>query len=279
MKSTSNDIHRRPVRGKPSRHSVIVLLTDFGTSDHFIGAVKGVIFSINPSATIVDISHEVQPRQIRQAGYLLWAAYKYFPAGTVFLAVVDPGVGTRRRILAVRTAKYTFLAPDNKLLDFVLSEEKVIESIEVKTQNSPYILSPISQTFHARDIFAPVAAYVANGVALKEIGKRITLHPAKQQLVESKNKKTAEVLHIDQFGNVITNIRMLKNSVPSAKLKSLLMNKKRLSSWVKSYTEASQQTPSLIAGSSGLVEIIVKNGSAERLLRAHVGDTMTIRWK
>ena len=277
MKRTRNDIPRRPVRGIPSRSSVIALLTDFGTSDHFVGVVRGVILSINPSATIVDITHEVQPRQIRQAGYLLWAAYKYFPAGTVFLSVVDPGVGTRRRILAIRTAKYTFLAPDNKLLDFVLSEEKVIESVEVKTQNSPYILSPMSQTFHARDIFAPIAAYIANGVALKEIGKRITLRPSKQELVESENKKTAEVLHIDRFGNVITNIRMFL--APSARLKSLVMNKKRVSVWSKNYTAASEQTPSLIAGSSGLVEIIVKNGSAERLLRAHVGDRMTIQWK
>jgi len=279
MKRSRNDIPRRRVRSIPRTHSVIALLTDFGTRDHFVGTVKGVILSINPSATIVDISHEVQPQQIRQAGYLLWAAYKYFPAGTVFLSVVDPGVGTRRRILAVRTAKYTFLAPDNKLLDFVLSEEKVIEAVEVKIQNSPYILSPVSQTFHARDIFAPVAAYVANGVALKEIGKRITLRPSKQGLVESENNKTAEVLHIDRFGNVVTNIRVSKNSVPSTKLNSLMMNKKRVSRWVKSYTEASKQTPSLIAGSSGLVEIIVKNGSAERLLRAHVGDRMTIQWK
>jgi S-adenosylmethionine hydrolase len=275
MKRTRN-ISRRSTRKTSLGSSLIALLTDFGLSDHYVGTVKGVICSIHPSVTIVDITHEVLPQHVRQAGYLLWSAYRFFPTGTVFATVVDPGVGSKRRILAVRTPKYIFLAPDNMLLDFVLSEEKILEAVEVKTEKNPYILSPISHTFHGRDIFAPVAAYLARGISLKEIGNTIKIHPAMSPFVDADKAKseTGEILHIDHFGNIVTNIRAEMQA-----LSSLTINKIVVSRWISNYSEAPVNTPCLISGSSGVAELVVKNGNAQQLMNVKVGDTILLNWK
>ena len=256
--------------------SSIALLTDFGISDHYVGTVKGVIHSIHSQATIIDITHEVQPQQVRQAGYLLWAAYKYFPKGTVFLSIVDPGVGTNRRILAVRTKNYVFIAPDNMLLDAVLSEEQIVEAVEINmTSKNPYIFSPVSNTFHGRDIFAPVTAYLAAGISFNEIGKSIALHPAMSPFVESESKPVkGEVLHIDRFGNVITNLRGRKTAPFSLKIAG-----KTIHTWINNYAEAPEQTVCLIHGSSGLVEIVVKNGNAKQKLKAEIASEISFSWK
>ncbi|MCI0707490.1 MAG: SAM-dependent chlorinase/fluorinase [Ignavibacteriae bacterium] len=265
---------RRTARKVNREAPTIALLTDFGTTDHYVGTVKAVIRSINSTAAIIDITHEVSPQQIRQAGYLLWATYKFFPEGTVFLSVVDPGVGTKRRILAVRTSKFTFLAPDNMLLDFVLSQEQVIEAVEVSIESTPYVLSQRSNTFHGRDIFAPVAAYLASGVSLKEIGNPVKLHPVMSPFVGGQRERRAEVLHIDRFGNLITNIRIDNRTIAL-----LTLNSKRIDQWTSNYAEAPEGTPCLIIGSSELVEIVVKNGSAEQFLQARVGNTIDIQWQ
>src|SRR5512140_2803991 len=128
----SNETTAHSIPRKKASVRLIALLTDFGSRDQYVAAMKGVILSINPAARILDITHEVQPQRIQQAGYLLWSVYKYFPKGTVFVAVVDPEVGTKRNIVGVRTKQFIFLAPGNGLLDFILQEEKAIEKIEIR---------------------------------------------------------------------------------------------------------------------------------------------------
>ncbi len=263
-----------------SKSPVIALLTDFGHVDHCVAALKGVILSINPSATIVDISHDVQPQDIRQAGYLLWAAHKFFPNDTVFVSVVDPGVGGRRRILGVRTNRATYLAPDNMLLDFIVAEEKVLEAVEVSQADNPYTLQQVSSTFHGRDIFAPIAAHLSRGVPLKNIGRPIALHPAMSPFIHLENEKPkrAEILHIDRFGNIITNMRGERFEMVSQLIAGVVVGTKRVNTWARTYQEASPRKPALNLGSSGLVEIILRNDNAARFLRAAIGDSLRVLW-
>ncbi|TLY27641.1 MAG: SAM-dependent chlorinase/fluorinase, partial [Ignavibacteria bacterium] len=156
------------MRSRPT----IALLTDFGLSDPYVGSMKGVISAIAPGTPILDLSHEVLPQNITQAGYLLWSCYKYFPAGTIFVCVVDPGVGSGRRVLCVDGAGYRFLGPDNGLLQLVLDSLDGYSIVIV--ENRRYFRNEISPTFHGRDIFAPVAAHLSRGVRSASLGRRTT---------------------------------------------------------------------------------------------------------
>ncbi len=149
---------------------VITLLTDFGYRDGFVGSMKGVILGINPGAQIVDISHEVQPQNIDEAGFILFSTYNHFPEGTIHVAVVDPGVGSPRKIIAVKTRNYIFLSPDNGLLKYIFFREKNCRVFEVT--NRIFFLNRVSSTFHGRDIFAPVSAHLSLGTNINEIGKK-----------------------------------------------------------------------------------------------------------
>lgn len=264
-----------------SKSPVIALLTDFGRVDHYVATVNGVVLSINPSATIVDISHDVQPQNIRQAGYLLWAAYKFFPNDTIFVCVVDPGVGGKRRIVGLRTMRGVFLAPDNMLLDFILAEEKVLEAVEVPQSDNPYLLQVVSSTFHGRDIFAPVAAHLSLGVPLRKFGSPIAVHPTMSPFldVRKERSKTAEILHVDRFGNIITNLQVGHIETASHSLGAVIVGAKRINRWARTYEEAPGRKPVLILGSSGLVEIVVKNDSAARFLKATIGDSLKVLWR
>lgn len=264
--------------GKPP---VIALLTDFGLQDPYVGVMKGVIHSVNPRALVVDITHGVEPQNIRQGGYLLWSAYRYFPPNTVFVAVVDPGVGSARRILGVRTPRGTFLAPDNMLLDFILAEEAVLEAVEVYQQGNSFALSEISATFHGRDIFAPIAAHLSKGRRLGEVGKPIVVHrPMSPFLDVGKDKGSlGTVLHIDRFGNIVTNLRAGNYQEASTAVKEVSINKKPVRQWTKTYAEAPAGRPCCILGSSGLVEIVVKNDSAAHMLKAKIGHSLTVQWR
>src|ERR1041384_1514346 len=187
--------------------AIITLTTDFGMADWFVGSMKGVILGIEPRATIVDIAHEVPPGDIRAGGFALAASYRCFPRQTVHLAVVDPGVGSSRQAIAVRTADYWFVGPDNGVLSFALMQEKMLLEIR-RLDNDVYSRKPVSSTFHGRDIFAPVAARVALGVEADALGQkledyvRLPWPPTKFEL----NVVTGEVVYIDRFGNAITNI-------------------------------------------------------------------------
>ena len=254
---------------------VIVLLTDFGSWDHYGGVVKGVVTSICPNARIVDLSHEVTPYRTLEAAYFLWASYKFFPKHSIFVCIVDPGVGSSRKVLLARTASSSFLVPDNGALDLVRAEGIIDECYEVRTQGSPFVLSPASSTFQGRDVFAPVAGYLANGVAPGEFGPPYSLPRIESPFVASTKKRTGFVLHCDRFGNIVTNIRNdLFESLRGIRMKRSLIVEK-----VKYYAEGKKNTLSLIRGSSGLVEIVIREGNASGKLKIEPETALTIEWR
>jgi S-adenosylmethionine hydrolase len=252
----------------------IVLLTDFGTEDHFVGTMKGVIASRCPDARVLDLSHGVRPQQVKQAAFLLWSAYRYFPAGTIFVAVADPGVGTQRRILLLKGGTWWFLAPDNGLTDLVFRDEHAEMCIDVKIRGSKYVLPQVSSTFHGRDVFAPLAAHLASGVSPELLGNPIVPPAPSLGFVVGKPAARAAVLHIDRFGNLITDIRIGDPNV----LKSVSGGKKRVRQWTQRYAEAPDRVPCLMIGSSGLVEIAVRNGSAAKVLGWNESTTLGVSW-
>ena len=181
---------------------LITLTTDFGAKDWFVGTMKGVVLSINPRARIVDITHEIPPGDVRAGAFALAASYSYFPKGTVHLAVVDPGVGGPRRAIAVQTAKYCFVGPDNGVLSFALARER-ITSVQ-RLENADFCLRPISRTFHGRDVFAPVAAHLSRRVPIRRLGPSqpgILRLPWPTPRV-GRNRIDGEVVYIDRFGSI-----------------------------------------------------------------------------
>jgi hypothetical protein len=189
---------------------VISLLTDFGEDDGFVGTMKGVMKGIAPQATFIDISHRINPQDVHQAAFVLMTSVPFFPAGTVHLVVVDPGVGSTRRPIAVQTDEYQFIAPDNGVLSYVVSAKQPYKAIELS--NPDYRLPYVSQTFHGRDIFAPAAAHLAAGVAIDQLGPPIEqimrLDPP--ALSVHQNEIRGEILNIDHFGNLRTSIHSLR---------------------------------------------------------------------
>ncbi len=186
----------------------IALLTDFGYVDNYVGIMKGVIRSISPFADIIDINHGIEPGNIVSAAYQLESSFRYFPSNSIFLCVVDPGVGSERLPVAIEAAGKFFVAPDNGLLSYILNYEQVTSS--VKLDKSNYLNSNISNTFHGRDIFAPVAALISQKKELIEIGQPISIN----ELVKfdysahySDSEAIGQVIHYDNFGNLITNIK------------------------------------------------------------------------
>ncbi len=193
---------------------IITLTTDFGTKDGFVGTMKGVIWGICPAARIADISHEISPQNVLEGAFALWRAYSFFPPETVHVAVIDPGVGTNRRALAARIGKHSFIGPDNGLFTPIIEDaEKKNQPIEfVHLTNQKYFLPDVSRTFHGRDIFAPVAAYLANGVGLAELGPFIT-DPVRLQMptpVKTETGWSAHITVIDVFGNLTTDLLSAK---------------------------------------------------------------------
>ncbi len=191
------------------RLRIITLTTDFGLGDGYVGTMKGVMLNILPQACLVDITHEIAPQDVRQTAYVLYTAYRFFPPQAIHLIVVDPGVGSARRPIAVRLSHGTFVGPDNGVFSYVMVDESVEAVVELV--NSHYRLPSVSQTFHGRDIFAPAAAHLAAGVAIEELGPTvpdpITLSPPRLEI--GPHTIGGEVLHTDHFGNVITSIGRL----------------------------------------------------------------------
>ncbi len=184
----------------------IALLTDFGTTDIYVGVMKAVMRRITPTVEFIDLTHDIQPQNVRQGAFTLLRNYQYFAPGTIFLVVIDPGVGGARKAIGAETGEYTFVGPDNGVLSYVLAEYPDAEIIELS--NSDYQLSNVSMTFHGRDIFAPAAAHLANGVPLSAFGGPIRNY-AKQlfpQLRITDNTLNGQVMYADHFGNIITSI-------------------------------------------------------------------------
>jgi S-adenosyl-L-methionine hydrolase (adenosine-forming) len=261
--------------------SVIGLLTDFGLQDHYVSVIKGVILSTNPEVTFIDISHNVQPYHIRQASYLLWSSYQYLPKGTLIVCVVDPGVGSERHVLGVRTQNYSFLAPDNGVLDFVLQKEKIIEHVSITEQSAKrYIRKDISLTFHGRDLFAPLAAHFTLGVKLQQMGAESKPKMSTLPFISSRTEALqVSILHIDQFGNIITNITSEDFVQSSKNIQAISVGRNLVSRWIRFYDEAPENTPSLIVGSNGLIEISVKRGNAAQMLNATLDTPIKIYWR
>ena len=260
---------------------VIGLLTDFGFRDHYVGVMKAVMESSCPGVRIVDLSHDIEPQNVLQGAYLLWASYKYFPTGAVIVTVVDPGVGGGRGIIGVQTNKHTFLAPNNGLLDLVLWEEKVTDAITIRIEKGAtrsILPSTISATFHGRDIFAPLAAHLVQGTSLESLGDKTRVHKVQSPFLETESiEMKAKVLHVDGFGNVVTNIR---SDLPGVRnrLITLMVGKRRVRTWAENYESIAHDKACMIVGSSGLVEIVMNRQSAASHLRLKQSDSLALEY-
>ena len=256
--------------------SIVALLTDFGSRDWYAAAMKGVILSRAPRARLIDITHEIPPQDVMAGAVTLAAAAPWFPPGTVFVAVVDPGVGTKRALLAARADGRYFIGPDNGLLSLVL--EQAARRTVVRLTARRYWLPEISRTFHGRDIMAPVAAFLVRGGSLQRLGPpqpRITAL-AVPAVVKQGRMIRGAILHVDVFGNLITNLRA-RTWVPASQWdRAVLRCGRRRASVVSSYANGRPKQLIAVIGASGLIELAVRNGSAARALRAKRGDRVTL---
>ena len=250
---------------------ILTLTTDFGLTDHYAGVMKGVILGICPRAQLVDISHHVTPFQIGEGAYLIAQAYRYFPGKTVHLVVVDPGVGSARRPILMEAADQYFVAPDNGVLSMVFSREK--HKIRL-ISNDRYFLHPVSRTFHGRDVFAPVAAHLAAGVAPARIGRLISdyLRPGFEK-PQRTGKRTwlGRILQIDHFGNIVTNFHVDDFPDLEGRDFSMAIGAVETSSLLRTYAECAPGELFVIAGSSGYLEVSVSQGSAAGRIGCQTG--------
>jgi len=255
----------------------IVLLTDFGLKDPYVGLLKGVIAGIAPQTPVIDLTHEIPSFQISQAAFTLFQSYRYFPKGSIFLAVVDPGVGTSRAALLIKTKDYFFLAPDNGLLSLVLEQEKA--EIIVRLENKEYFLDKVSKTFHGRDIFAPVAAHLSRGVSPAKLGPVIS-HYQKLDLffpTIQKKKICGKIVSVDSFGNAITNLsrNFIEKNFPNFQFQ-VRIKKKKIAKLYSHYAEAKKGEVFLLFGSSDFLEIAAHQGSAAKKLQLKIGDSLEV---
>jgi S-adenosylmethionine hydrolase len=273
------------------KQPIITLTTDFGTADGYVGAMKGVLLSICPSAQLIDITHSIPPQDVYRAAFTLLNAASFFPPETVHLVVVDPGVGTTRRPLALRAGGMTYVGPDNGVFTLALRARPV--DMAVALQNPAYHLhaGAISDTFHGRDLFAPAAAHLAAGVPLAELGPQVadwvTL-PFPTPNLRLPHKLVGEVLYLDHFGNAITNLGVLKWKGDGLEMTPIL-NPDQVYSWspggeiacrggvvrlARTYGDVPTGTPVGVIGSSGFLEIAVRDGSAGASLGLQPGDAV-----
>jgi hypothetical protein len=264
------------------KRPVITLLTDFGSRDHYVGALKGVMLGICPDAQLVDICHEITPYAIAEAAFTLCQASTCFPEGTVHLVVVDPGVGSARRPILVEAAGQWFVGPDNGVLTMLYDRVPHHEVREISA--SRYFRQPVSRTFHGRDIFAPVAAQVANGVGAMAFGERIGdyLRLSFARPVQTGPETWAgQVLKVDHFGNLITNFDIESWTARANRPFEMKVGWCEVSRMAVNYAgmDAGEDTGVLflIAGSSGFLEISEKQGSAAKTAGAKPGDALEMR--
>jgi S-adenosylmethionine hydrolase len=273
--------------------SIITLTTDFGYDDAYVAAVKGVILSTNPEANIIDINHSIESQNILQAAFILSTAYRYFPKQTIHMAIVDPGVGSERQGIILKTPSAFFVAPDNGILSYIIDDLFPIESrslpehtpelkeivfktgLEVVAITDPrFWRHPVSPTFHGRDIFAPVAAGLSLGISIYEFGEKIkSLHvlPIPKPSFDTEGNLVGLVLHIDRFGSLITNIK--NNDLPGKDV--LIKVSEYCIQGISSYY-AQNEGVIAIVGSSGYLEVSLKDGSACDFLGTMVGDEIKV---
>lgn len=252
---------------------IIALLTDFGGKDPFAGIMKGVIYSINPDAVITDLTHCINPHNVFEGAFCLYESYKYFPPKTIFLCVVDPGVGGQRKGVIIQTPDYCFIGPDNGLMSLAVKDNKNINAYEIS--NKKYMLNEISNTFHGRDVFAPAVAYLSKGINPDQFGSRIKdINRIEIPAVkEYEDYIEGMIIYTDKFGNLITNIEAgISRKIKSIEIKNTLINK--ISS---SYEDGEPGRAVAIIGSAGFLEIAVNSGSAEKSLSVNAGEPVIIK--
>jgi S-adenosyl-L-methionine hydrolase (adenosine-forming) len=256
---------------------IITLTTDFGTSDHLVGAMKGVILNINPAARIVDLNHHVTPFDILDGALSIANAYKYFPPRTIHVVIVDPGVGTERRPLLVSGEKQYFIAPDNGVLSMIFEREScTVRHITA----AHYFLNPVSPTFHGRDIFAPTAGWLSKAFQTEAFGEQITdsVRFAVPRAKPSGQAIKGVVLRVDAFGNLMTNLTT--EDVPAVAVASgtikLSVGGKEVRKLIQTFALGTPGEPIAVFGSAGFLEIAVNRGSAARTLGANRGAEVTL---
>jgi S-adenosylmethionine hydrolase len=261
------------------------LLTDFGTTDYFVAACKGVILDLNPQARIIDITHDIPPQDIEAAAFTLLAAYSSFPAGTIHVAVVDPGVGSARNAIIIQFGRQFFVGPDNGIFSYVCDSHAGDSFKVFELTNKKYFRRPLSQTFHGRDVFAPVAAALSLGVKPRDLGTEVTDFvrlPSLQATRSAAGKLLARIIHIDRFGNCVTNIT--PNDLTTEMIEAgatLRLRGKVIKSFRNHFAEKISGRDKLFAiwGSAGFLEIAAANGSAAKLLKAQRGDAVVVSFK
>ncbi len=270
----------------------ITLLTDFGTEDAYAAVMKGVILGRDPRATLIDITHAIEPQNIRHGAFILGSAYRYFPKNTIHVAVVDPGVGSERRGIILKVPGALFVAPDNGLLTYVidqlsLNDEEVPEQgseavmvrlkrgIEAVSITDPrFWRTPVSPTFHGRDVFAPVAAGLSLGLSPYEFGEKtdvVTVLPITRPRMTGPGELLGHIMHVDRFGNLVTDIR--SSDLPPGPVE-IAIGSARIDGISHYYSETIRL--GAMIGSSGYLEISLRNGSAARYLEIQVGDEVSV---
>ena len=257
---------------------IITLMTDFGTSDHYVGVMKGVILNINPQAQIVDITHAIPPQDIYGAAFLIDSAHRYFPPGAIHVIVVDPGVGSERGAIVCQTETAYFVCPDNGILTHILRNEEHIHTVAV--ENAAYFLPQVSNTFHGRDIFAPVAAHLSRGIPIDKLGSPVA-RPVQLPIPKPQVTDKAIVGHIvwiDSFGNLVTDISPgILESLEERNSVVICAGSARIDHLNRSYAESAVGEALAIVGSFNRLEISINQGNAAQVLDLKQGDTITIR--
>ncbi len=261
-------------------HPVVAFITDFGYGDGDVGVLKGVVLTITPSATLVDLTHEVMAQNIASGAWILAASYRYFPKGTVFVCVVDPGVGSARLPIAVYAGDWVFVGPDNGLFSYIYAEQPLHAAVALtKTE---YHLPDTSHTFHGRDIFAPVAAHIAGGVALSEVGTPLVAATLTRLDVDIPRRVGIEiavqVVHVDHFGNIITNVplQMVPDLFTSLSVQVTFPDQQVVVSERRRFfaeNDHEGNAPFIYGDSSGYVGVAVRNGNAAQTLGVNYGAT------
>jgi len=255
--------------------SLLTLLSDFGWNDVYVGVMKGVIARINPALTVIDLTHDISPQNITAAQFNLLNAYPFFPAGTVHVAVVDPGVGSERRAIAIELEDGFLVGPDNGIFTGLIAQKSVIQVVELSNTQYWRVPEP-SNTFHGRDVFAPVAAHLASGVSITQFGEPIdptTLIKLPIPVcTTTTNGLTGTIQHIDRFGNVITNI---PGDYVQGRDWFVSIGKRKIPG-SRTYSDVTPGDPLALVGSHGWVELAISGGDAHFQLRLHWNDTVQV---
>jgi S-adenosylmethionine hydrolase len=259
---------------------IITLLTDFGLRDHYAASMKGVMLGLNPNLTFVDISHSVPPQDISSAAFILGQAYPCFPAGTIHLAIVDPGVGTARKEIVVSAAAQVFVGPDNGIFTWVFEREESFTVYEITADH--YFRKPVSSTFHGRDIFAPLAGWISRDIPLQQVGP-VCQNPVRLKIPALTRVRDsliqATVLAVDGFGNLITNLKpedLPLYAASGTRTCKMLVSQREITTFRITFGEGVAGEIFVVPGSSGYLEIVMRNGSAAAALNAAAGSLVGV---